>query len=658
MPISLLIDETPIVAAHLISGTSKDDTLHGTDGSDLIKGLAGDDYITDFRNGFAGKDTILGGAGNDYLVDSTSGDHFLNGGSGNDTLNGGGGNDTLRGGSGDDLLRTNLSDNLLDGGDGIDTASVQFTGYTGVYFDDTNSERTVTVHLDMGDQTLVSVERLYITGTQVSDTIIGGGYDDTIRGGSGADSLVGGAGDDSLQGFYGSSTLQGGEGNDVLSGGYEHESMFGGDGDDLLIATQITNSQTDVSITVNGGAGIDTVKIFSGFEEDVRLSISESGFTFKSGDGGFSVIGSDVEAFNIGVYTSATLAGSTFDDVLSTSGTGNRLSGGDGDDQLTGGGTLDGGAGDDILDVTGDTSTVSGGAGHDLLVLRGPGYSTVPELIDLSSINLSARTATATVANGQVKFSGIEGLGATGNEGSDTIIGSKGDDRLDGSAGSDTVMGGDGDDIIANSASRISDRPDGGDMFDGGAGFDTLSYEGSDSGVRVDMSSGAASSGWTGTATFKNIERAVGSYGNDAISGSKAADTIEGNLGADTIKGARGDDLLVGGQGSDVLTGGDGADTFSYRAISDSQASAVDLIKDLQSGDHLDLSAVDANTSVAGDQAFDIVDAFTEHAGELVVTYDAKANLTIVSGDVDGDGVADLEIHVAGDQTSFTGYLL
>jgi hypothetical protein len=68
----------------------------------------------------------------------------------------------------------------------------------------------------------------------------------------------------------------------------------------------------------------------------------------------------------------------------------------------------------------------------------------------------------------------------------------------------------------------------------------------------------------------------------------------------------------------------------------------VDRIEDLQSGDIIDLSDIDANQNVAGNQAFTFVGdaAFSNVAGEL------RATANLVQGDVNGDGIADFQINL------------
>jgi Peptidase M10 serralysin C terminal/Beta-galactosidase len=90
-------------------------------------------------------------------------------------------------------------------------------------------------------------------------------------------------------------------------------------------------------------------------------------------------------------------------------------------------------------------------------------------------------------------------------------------------------------------------------------------------------------------------------------------------------------------------------DTFVFNSIADSPTSDPARIKNFTSGvDHLDLSHIDANQQLAGNQHFTFIGdgAFTKQAGQLHETY--TKNLTLVSGDVNGDGKADFTIELRG----------
>lgn len=135
--------------------------------------------------------------------------------------------------------------------------------------------------------------------------------------------------------------------------------------------------------------------------------------------------------------------------------------------------------------------------------------------------------------------------------------------------------------------------------------------------------------------------------GDDAIKGSNGPDRLHGLDGADTILGGRGDDFLQGGDGADVLRGGGGADQFEYLAVSESSVDAPDMILGFHGhgGDMIDLSQLDANLAAPGDQAFTYGgEAFDGVAGEL--TIQRLPGVYRVEGDVDGDGLADIQILV------------
>jgi Ca2+-binding RTX toxin-like protein len=162
-------------------------------------------------------------------------------------------------------------------------------------------------------------------------------------------------------------------------------------------------------------------------------------------------------------------------------------------------------------------------------------------------------------------------------------------------------------------------------------------------------------------------DRLEGGEGGDTLHGGRGADLVRGDAGADELYGGRdndhviggdGDDTLSGGQGADRLSGGEGSDTFAFGALADSTVQAHDFISDLSAADVIDLSAIDAVASQAGDQAFHLVGAFTHKAGELTLKFDSSIGVTLLQGDVDGDGVADLSVWIAGDKHQFANFVL
>lgn len=91
-------------------------------------------------------------------------------------------------------------------------------------------------------------------------------------------------------------------------------------------------------------------------------------------------------------------------------------------------------------------------------------------------------------------------------------------------------------------------------------------------------------------------------------------------------------------------------DTFAFHAsdLTGTSMSTPDVIVGFShsQGDHLDLSAVDAISGTSTNEAFSYIGtaAFTHHAGEL--HYQVVNGSSYVSGDLNGDGVADFTIEL------------
>ena len=101
------------------------------------------------------------------------------------------------------------------------------------------------------------------------------------------------------------------------------------------------------------------------------------------------------------------------------------------------------------------------------------------------------------------------------------------------------------------------------------------------------------------------------------------------------------------------MTGGAGRDIFDFNLVTESGKTAAtrDFITDFtHKVDRLDLSTIDANMKMKGNQAFHLLAAkgaaFTGHAGEL--HYIASGHNTVVEGDINGDRHADFSIQLNG----------
>ncbi len=154
---------------------------------------------------------------------------------------------------------------------------------------------------------------------------------------------------------------------------------------------------------------------------------------------------------------------------------------------------------------------------------------------------------------------------------SDTLAGTTFRDRLSAGAGNDDVS----PDLSPSSAARgpLSVGVSASDLFDGGAGIDTLNFTDAVEGIYVDLKLGQASGAEIGLDRITGFENAIGGAGIDSIygtfsdnelAGNGGDDYLDGRDGADVLSGGDGDDTLVGGAGADALDGGDGFDVVSY----------------------------------------------------------------------------------------------
>ena len=631
-----------------INGDDGDDTLNGSLGNDSVDGGAGNDVIWQTNDGDT--DTLLGGTGDDTLnlsgstagwlipasgATGTSGGSSFTGSSFeaiigsnfNDTIYENSGSpalgiiDTINAGGGDDLVVTNgstsPSDNF-DGGAGNDT--LDFSAFT--------SGRA----LDLGAGTFSghgsATNFENAIGGSGDDTIIGDGSSNDLNGGDGNDSLNGGTGNDTLDGAGGNDALLGSGGTDTLLGGEGDDTLLGGNGGDLL----------------GGGTGTDRAQYLdapTGVSADLQAPGTNTGFA--AGDSYYSI---------------EDLFGSNFDDTLAGDAASNHIWGADGGDALLGRNGLD-----SLYGMDGD-DTLLGGGGGDLLI-GGAGtdraqYLDAPTGVTADLQSPGSNTGYATGDS----YVSIEDL-----------FGSNFDDNLRGNAVSNHIWGADGNDIIfgRNGVDSLYGMNDddtlvgggGGDVLIGGAGTDRAQYNDAPSGVVADLQTPGGNTGYAAGDSYVSIEDLYGSdyddtlrgnAGPNAIWGADGNDVIVGRDGADTLYGGNDDDIIIGQAGLDILYGNAGNDTFVYQDTADSAAGAQrDQILDfVQGADIVNLLNIDANTTVAGNQAFNFIGYSVFHgvAGELHAF--VSSGNSVVAGDVDGDSNADFSILVAG-LTNLTG---
>jgi Ca2+-binding RTX toxin-like protein len=548
-------------------------------------------------------------------------------------------------------------------------------------------------------------------GDNTANTITGTDFNDVIAGNGGSDVLNGGGGDD-LFVWYAIGNLDY-HGNTVPSG---NDVVDGGAGTDVQEIDASNNSETftvapdgsgaiftgtgissgDVSLTLANVEGLD-VHALGGNDTLTIAAMAGSQLT-----GAISFWGDDGnDTLSAGAASNVIIAhGGTGSDALAGGSADDRLFGDSGNDQLMGGAgddTVNGGTGDDRLWGNAGNDTFVGGAGADIFA-GGAGLDTADyrAAVDGVSIDLTLNTASGPDAAGD-SFNSIENLIGTafgdmltgnlagnvltGGAGNDTLDGREQNDTLHGGGGNDMLLGGIGDDLLfgdagndklwGNDGSDILYGGAGADDFAGGAGSDTAAYGDTSTDVSINLALHSSTGGDAAGDTFDSIENLTGGLGHDMLTGDGGANRLHGGrYGQDTLDGGGGNDVLEGGDSSDFLIGGlgqdtligdqagssPGVDTFVFKTVEDSKLGAEDQILDFSSAqfDRIDLSALDANTGLAGDQAFSYVGAagFTNTAGEL------RYAGHLLQGDIDGNGTADFSIHVNAGTLAVTDFHL
>jgi Ca2+-binding RTX toxin-like protein len=680
--------------ADSLSGGNGNDVLGGGLGADTLLGGEGNDVLTAAR---ITSITRVAGTGGVVSIGSNIPEAFD------------GAADLLDGGAGDDVIDILASEaDTIIGGTGTDTGRIIARSTVSLNLN-LGEDPNAAVSALTGGQ-VSGIERWSITGSTVGDFLVGSDGDDVLSGGIGDDILIGGIGNDSLTGGANNDVLTGGPGadlfrfttlmdNDVVS------DLNAGEGDRLQLvvggAATPALGFTPFEDLDGDGAFDDAQLVLVGYQQSPAAVVT-IGLLNTSTAPDLWVLG--VQGLNgafAGLTGNDSFDGGSGNETFRGSDGNDTLNGGAGSDELygdAGDDLVNGGDGNDRMDLSGGgVDTVIGGAGDDWVFGKAgdtADYSAATVVITiipdptpiLTGVTQVYGEGTDTINGVNVLLTGsandlVQGRAIAERfnlgSGADWADGGQGNDTLEGGDGADTLSGGIGNDLVVSGT--------GADYVLGGAGIDTIDYRAETGNLtfnsafsRVDIAGMAGFEVaidfehlWSGSGndfitTFAQTGVRAGG-GNDVVvdysadvantfEGEAGSDTLYGLAGNDTLNGGADNDLLFGGDGDDVITGGAGADfmgggagadTFRFLAVSDSTFANVDAVTAFTLGvDRIDLAAIDANTGVAGDQAFTLGALQTGVAGRLAISVvtalpASGETMHLVQGDVDGDGMAD-----------------
>lgn len=362
---------------------------------------------------------------------------------------------------------------------------------------------------EMGGGGYVWVPGQTYTITGGDDIVIGSRFGDYLAGAAGWDWLDGGDGDD---------TIDGGDGNDVLLGGAGADRLIGGAGDDYLVGGAGDDNPWDG----NPGAGM-----WGGTGNDT--------FVFAGGrDAAFGEDGDDIFLMEQDGYTSGLEASGNYDWS-----------------QMD---YVDAGAGSDTISYERFKTPIM----HQLNANFWPWANNITAMPTggINGVVVYLGNHPASWNNGDAYWADAKYIMGDWIKGVENVTGSQFNDYLWGDAGSNILKGGAGDDFLdGHDGDDVLEGGSGADYLFGAGGSDTASYESSNAGVFVDLTTGEAFGGHATGDRFNSIEN---------LKGSRFADELKGDAGDNRIDGGAGDDWIVATKGADTYIGGDGLDTVDY----------------------------------------------------------------------------------------------
>ena len=479
----------------------------------------------------------------------------------------------------------------------------------------------------------------FIMGGAGNDTLIGGGGNDTLLGGDGNDRILGSYGDTGsyfIDGGDGNdyidiwtstnNTVNGGAGEDILSGSFNVDTLIGGDGDDSIRGfggadTFVVDAGRDTISDLGNGADVLTVAAGATANATVTAAWTATAATSNSGVANISTNGM---AVNLAAVTSGSAGYSITNTGSATTLTGSAFAD-----------TLKGGSGIDIL---------VGGFGNDTYVVDSTADLITELLSGGTDTVISSVTQTVLAANVEnLTLTGTAAINGTGNTLANTLVGNAGNNTLNGGEGADRMLGGAGNDlyVVDNTSDRVYETTTTSSGVDAG-GIDTVQ-----SSVSLTLGQFVENLTLTGTAAIKGTGNSL----NNTLVGNAGNNTLNGGEGADTLMGGLGTDILIGGAGADRLYGGLDTveDIFKFLNIADSnQASRDSIYNFISETDTIDLSGIDANGNLTGNQAF-LNMSINSNAQDYSIWGIRSGSNFIISADTDGNAsTVDFQIQLIG----------
>ena len=380
---------------------------------------------------------------------------------------------------------------------------------------------------------------------------------------------------------------------------------------------------------------------------DIIINMVSNG-TFTASDWTFTTwtTGGADDIFINGTSGNENITGSSVADTITGSGGADIINAGGGDDLINiangdfvAGEAIDGGSGTDTLSLTtgGDTTqnlTAGTITGVENIVTTDGGLGNDDQTLNISAANWAGVTSFSMNDGTDVLNAVVSGAVNISALGTPTTFNSIDVRNLQGTAGSD--------DTITLTGTQLNAMIEGtGASINMGTGADTISLTTTSSDMNaladgnmlgVEVVSAATSTGVTiNLANQSENMTVIGNSGADVISTGTNDNTITGGLGADTIT------LNTGASSNNVLV---------YNSASELTAASRDTISNFN-GNSGSTDVIDVRPLLG---ATDLTWANTTAGGANSLWYVAGAT-TLVRADTTGDGVADLEIGLAGNLT-------